>query len=334
MSSFEMLHQAQKEIGGWDVSDIDSPSTREDLIMWFDYIGRLKNRNMFMIDFVYGLVRPGTTKSSFNHPDAKWLVSLFTQSGQFVAGSERNIDAVLSKHIHDPRALFFRSFLFLEHEFEECDDMIRRSADMGYAPAQAMMSFCTMGDVSLYYAEKAAAQGDRDGMYIYSYRLSYEADWTTIVPNLLWSKRAADLGHVGAIRDYANHKFEIGDWRRCALLGKAAIRGDAVSRQILMEIAAEPPNERNSKLLFEIGAVSQKILDLGGCYLKNHRIFEQTAALYTSWRADANKAIFFWIWAGRQLGVVRDIRDVIAKMLWAEQREWSCIKKNVFELYL
>ena len=340
-----MLRQAQKEIGNWNVHYVDAPPTREDLIKWFDLMDDVLQRRKTMAVFI-------TAAKSCNHPDAKWLASLFPEKGRLDSVS---INVVFSK-LADPRALYFRSLLYRVNTEEMCDDMLQRSADLGYAPAQALMSERTMGDEALKYAKKAALQGDREGMYLYSCCLGVQCERKGIRgliiqginPDTLWCKRAADLCHLGAIGAYAN-KFEVDDWQHYTWLGKAAICGDVFSRAFLAQTAADQMENSkelltstcsekelltstdakiltDTKILFEIGAIAQRMLSLGGRYLyqKDRQTFKQAAVLYASWRSNAKRAIFSWIWAGKQLGVVKDIRGVIAKMLWAEQREWSC----------
>jgi hypothetical protein len=49
---------------------------------------------------------------------------------------------------------------------------------------------------------------------------------------------------------------------------------------------------------------------------------------YDRWIAMARAAIACWLATARRLGVVKDIRLLIAQKLWDERAEWSRVRPN------
>jgi TPR repeat protein len=84
------------------------------------------------------------------------LTKLF--DGRDVASCEEARQVFLASK-NDPRALRFDGVLVADF------DEIRRAADLGDALAQAEMTMRTVGKESFRWAEKSAAQGERDGLY-------------------------------------------------------------------------------------------------------------------------------------------------------------------------
>jgi hypothetical protein len=90
------------------------------------------------------------------HPNAVWLTELFV--GRDIASHEEARQVLLGCE-NDPRALCFASVLV--NDFAET----RRAADFGDASAQAWMAWKTDGEECFRWAEKSAAQGERDGFF-------------------------------------------------------------------------------------------------------------------------------------------------------------------------
>jgi hypothetical protein len=88
------------------------------------------------------------------HPNAVWLTKLF--AGRDVASGEEARRVFLGCE-NDPRALCFAALL------GGTSDEIRRVAELGDALAQAWVAWETDGQERFGWAEKSAAQGERDG---------------------------------------------------------------------------------------------------------------------------------------------------------------------------
>jgi hypothetical protein len=84
------------------------------------------------------------------HPDARWLVSLFPLG---VSVTHAHVAKVLKQQGEDPRALYVLSSV------KGCDDGLRRAAEMGYGPAQASLSSCRWDEEAVSWAQKATANG-------------------------------------------------------------------------------------------------------------------------------------------------------------------------------
>jgi len=98
--------------------------------------------------------------STCRHPDAQWLTDVC--AGKDVKTCEGAKDVFLAQGNDDARALCFAA---LVDESTEDEPRLRRSAEMGFALAQARMVSHTEGLECFTFASRAAAQGERDGFY-------------------------------------------------------------------------------------------------------------------------------------------------------------------------
>jgi TPR repeat protein len=99
------------------------------------------------------------------HPDAQWLCSFFPDGSSPM--TQELLRTVMSEpeRRDDPRARFLLA------EFGD-GSRVQRSAELGYAPAQAAMAlFASSSEEELFWTEKAAAQRDRAALFLLSFRL-------------------------------------------------------------------------------------------------------------------------------------------------------------------
>jgi hypothetical protein len=140
--------------------------------------------------------------------DAKWLVSLFPVDRPIPTSSETH--EVFLAQGEDMRALFFAGHIGAIDE-----ELVQRSAEMGYAPAQAKMTESTDAEKGFAWAEKAAAQGDRAGLNMLGWGLSLgigcSADSNE---GLLFYKEAAEPGDANAQYSYGRYMFDEKCWER------------------------------------------------------------------------------------------------------------------------
>ena len=91
------------------------------------------------------------------HPEARWLTEVF--AGRGVNHVEEALAVLEEKN--DARSLCFVARLSSPVDLV----WLRRSAELGYAFAQAIMAEETSEDEGFAWASRAAVQGERDGYY-------------------------------------------------------------------------------------------------------------------------------------------------------------------------
>jgi TPR repeat protein len=239
---------------------------------------------------------------------------------------------VMQQQGDDPRALLIGWKLKEEESIAE----LRRAAEMGYAPAQARLSTELHDDVeSLRWAEKAALQGERRGLYLLG-SLVY-----TGVPGgcekdeakgLELMRQSAELGYSVGPFLYGKLAFGETDWDRYYWWGRGALRGNNLPAFIEAILDFIPAFQRGEcgRILHTVTPVLQKTL-----HLVNDVVFDGTLApdefgdfhavifMHQSMLDRARAAIACWSVVGLRCGVVKDVRVLIAKMLWEEPWLWS-----------
>jgi hypothetical protein len=96
--------------------------------------------------------------ASCQHPDARWLTEAC--AGKDVTQRRRETSFFCSWPKRRSRAVFLVAF-WRPRRF----DSLRRSAELGFAFAQAWMAGRTRGEEKFKFAQLAAAQGERDGFF-------------------------------------------------------------------------------------------------------------------------------------------------------------------------
>jgi TPR repeat protein len=292
-----------------------------ELIKWWDALDALTGREG-VCDVAKGLELARESK----HPDAVWLTSLFPRG----APDEMTMQRVMEAQGDDPRALFFAS----QDGPHLSDGRLQRGAEMGYAPAQAALGARGRVAVEAYeWTRKAAAQGDRFGIMRLGLCLwnetGCEQDRAEAV--VLWSEAAA-LGECRAMFLLGVSVYSKRDLPRYRWLGKAAQRGLDAAVWELQERAArdlrkfESGNSDSGRMVFEIGAalegLAPEVLVADTDHTKYRQAALQCVELHEKWNAAAIAAIECWIAVGLRLGVVKDIRLLIAKMLSKNRYAW------------
>jgi len=130
------------------------------------------------------------------HPDAQWLTGVC--AGKNVKTRQEAKDVSLAQGNDDARALCFAALAG-----EEDVTCLRRSAEMGFAYAQAWMFNYTEGLERFTFASRATAQGERDGFFYlelcYENADGCEKDLEKAKENYLL---AAKMEHVAAMYYY------------------------------------------------------------------------------------------------------------------------------------
>jgi tetratricopeptide (TPR) repeat protein len=262
------------------------------------------------------------------HPDAQWLTSLLP------AGSvtHQSLREVMQKQGDDPRALFIASELL--DEDHDNTALIRRAADKGYAPAQALV-LCESAGESFEWAQKAAAGGARRGLF----RLAFcflrgtgcARDKSKAIELL---REAAELGHGDAEYWYGMTAFSKFRWERFYWMGRAAAHDGSVNQTFFYHDVADMRDDfekgKFAQILHTVAAVVRAHFDRaestisGRPLLKNElEVFRRIVELHDAMLRRARAAVMCWSAVGLRCGVVKDVRVMISKQLWAEAWRWS-----------
>jgi len=286
------------------------------------------------------------------HEDAVWVVSVM---GRLLREKEGMPPVLLQEQMAreliemgnngDPRALFFGVLLkerIGDFKRAKCID---RSASMGYFPAK----FHDSAHGNPINSENwQQASRDREGIvYIASFfagnaNAKVNAGIACVVDEYLartWLKEASDLGHLDAAVRHITMMYDAKNPTRYQLLGRIAKRSkSAASKFFNVGFAFY---QMCWECIFEIGSVcSGNISDVidhtGEFYQQSIRLFGHTfkndcwdynqiqkcCVLYDQCYERYKYAARCWILIGKRLGVVKDIRGVIGKMLWNQRISW------------
>jgi hypothetical protein len=255
------------------------------------------------------------------HRDAQWLVAHF--SPDEVVTRERLKDAMRAEAVSDPRAMF----LARDPREGYVGDQLERAARMGYAPAQAMVSFFTDKD-RLARAVASAEKGDRLGMYQLAscYWRGAVCTKDTAKALELW-REAANLGCVYAAYYLGHFAFGPQDWERFYWWGVAAapIYGSPVFDAIVSALPSFEDGE-NARCLHAIAPGIRARLALVHVEATSHpgvaKAAQRVVELHSAMTGRAREALACWSVVGRRLGLVKDVRMVVAKMAWEEAWHW------------
>jgi hypothetical protein len=260
------------------------------------------------------------------HPDAQWLASLFPPGAE---ATQERMREVMLEHQDDPRAVW------LAWAFDDDDEgLLRRAAVWGYAPAQTDLAMLIDDDDAerVPLLEKAAAQNDRNALFELGC-------WWEQVENgkekaIELYRKAAELNHREAQFEYGLSAFGGADWERFHWWSRAAVGYGNLS--LCSDVAKLLPSfERGEcgRILSIAVPVIRKNLETW----KRHEAFlraidrgrftvvqvERVIELQKAMLGRARAAIDCWSVVGRRCRVVKDMRVVIAKMLWEEVWRWG-----------
>jgi hypothetical protein len=314
---------------------------RAEQIKWFDALDEV----VFDRDIECGLASARESQ----HPDAKWLASLFAV-GEAVS-PERMLEVML-QHDDDPRAMYL-AFMLQDDEPDEDDewdeedeeredekrDMLVRAAEMGYAPAQTKLSmwYEEIGeeDDAFAWSQRGAAQGDRLALhqlgYCYRHGVCCAVDDKRGIE--LYGQSAA-LDCKPALHDYGLYAFGHLDWERYYWWERAASRDYMVETFYSAVVTLVPSFEEghNSRILHIVAPLIRSNFECSfacGWPVERELLeLERVIELHDAMLDRAQSAISCWSIVGRRCGVVKDIRIVIAKMAWEEVWVWGETKSD------
>ncbi len=263
-----------------------------------------------------------------DQPDARYLVSLFPSG---LPAKEKDLLAVFLAHQDDARCLCWAA----RCETVANVELLRRSAEGGYAWAQAIYGILwnragvfERESQSATWLEKSVAQGEREGMLALS--VSFATGKGRPMERLRWKHlmlEGALLGHAEAQKKWATSRFttriESVVWLR-----RSADQSSCLSEPFTYLIGllrlefARFDKGRDGRIVFEIGRMLHgraRLLPVD----TNTNLIIRALALHREWCEKAQQGILCWLWAAKEIGVVRDIRRLIAEFVWDERAAWS-----------
>jgi TPR repeat protein len=266
--------------------------------------------------------------ASCQHPDARWLTEAC--AGKDVRTKENAKEVFSALGQNDARAL---CFAWLLGEMPERVNLapLRRSAELSCAFARALMAGWTEGDERLRFAVLAAEQGERDGFYWLGRCLQ---DGEGCEENLDEAKQnflnASELGHGWAVRLLGGLLAE-SDSQQWLWWGRAAALGN--SWTFLLEFAKQVElfnaGCESDVVMFAIGqSLQEHVNEESRTIFNNHHLFEsrigpakQAIAFYESQIQATKDAMHAWTQVGLRFKVVKDVRKLIAKLIWDSRME-------------
>ena len=261
--------------------------------------------------------------ASRQHPDACWLTTVCIGKDLKTFEDAKRVFVALGQN--DARALCLLWCLFDEDE-QEHSTLLRRAADLGFAFAQAEMAKKTNGKERFRIAGLAAAQGERDGFYVLGncFRVGNgcDQDLEKAKQNLLLASNQSSVWamiELGRLLDESDPQRW--QWWGCAAARGASFHflGDFVKQverlnsgsgcaAVVFAIGQALRGHVNE----EAGTIFARMVDFNSFFGPA----KQAIAFYEAQIKACRKAVDFWTLAGIRLKVVKDIRKVIAKLIW------------------
>jgi hypothetical protein len=300
------------------------------LLEWYKIRDTFFVQNCTQLDIPLAL----ELSESCQHLDAHWLTEACAGKDVTTREDAKRVFSALDQN--DARTL---CFLWLCSESDEQDDstLLRRSAELGFAFAQALMAAWTEGEEKVKFAQLAAVQGERDGFYMlgacFLYGDGCEKNLEKAKENLVL---ASKLRHVLA-SDMLGEVLEVFDpqrwysWAQAAALGYNWNFLANFSKQVEIFNAGSG----SAAAVFVIGQSLQRhFIEEAGTIFKQSFEFDsplfgpakQAIAFYEFQIKATKDAICCWSLVGIKLNVVKDVRKLIAKLIW-DSREEALFRK-------
>jgi TPR repeat protein len=269
--------------------------------------------------------------SACDHPDARWLTEACAGKDVTTREDVKRVFSALGQN--DARALCFL-WCFGVGDL----GCLRRSAEHGFAFAQALMADRTRGEERFKFAELAAAAGERAGCYelgwCFCSGIGCEKNLDKAKENFL---RASELDHVYAM-DYLGDLLDDSDLQRWRWWGRAAALG--YTWKFLSYFAKHfklfKSGSGSATAMFVIGRAFQGHVNEGKRLIFNDgskfnsfiNPAKQAIAFYEAQIQSTKDAMHAWTQVGIHFNVVKDVRKLIAKLIW-DSREEALYKTRV-----
>ncbi len=255
------------------------------------------------------------------HDDARFLLSLFP----VVPMSDQQAASVFLAQGDDARCLCWS--VVCGGLPVEIGRTLLLSSEKGCAWGLSKYAqMCLYGPERLEAMEKAAAQGEPDAMAQLGYDLWYGksgANKDESRAECLW-REGALLGcpvaqlHL-ATRFCVPNSLERVTWLRRSAVQNLSTAIGALAREV-REACRRFADGGSGRVLFEYG------LTFATIDLRNQMdrfAYDTVVKCFEQWCSDAKRSILCWLWAAKQLGVAKDMRVMIADLIWKEKAAWS-----------
>ena len=271
---------------------------------------------------VQEVLRALTLASACQHKEACWLTNACSGKDTTTVEQARKVFEELGDH---PLALCF-AWILSGRPRSEVGRSLRRSAELGCALAQASMINNTAGKESFSFANEAALQRERNGYFFlgacYETGMGCEADLEKAKENF---RLGAEMGYVAAIDSYGRMMHWL-DPQRWHLQGYAAARGfsfsflgrcfDVIGKLDEVPARAEVIFEIGRALKGHIDAKKKVIFGVGTDFESRAVAANRAVKFFDGQCSAARKAVDAWSIIGRRLKVMKDIRRLIAELIW------------------
>lgn len=250
------------------------------------------------------------------HTEAVWLMKMFPLGHIQSAAAAKEV--FLAQGEDDPRALCFAA-LILRSKIDRV--RLRRSAELGYALAQAKIAWSVRGQERLEWANASAAQGERAGLYMLGFWFNNLGRGKDLLRAKEYYLIAAEVGELSAMVSLGRILIK-SDPKRYFWFGKAAARG--YPRDFLDCFVKQLSNLNSVRVMFAIGRAlnghvnAEKREIFGETYDFDARIGPANRAIefYGAECLAARRTVDAWTIVGRRKGIVKDVRLLIARLIW------------------
>ncbi len=262
-----------------------------------------------------------------NHPDARFLLSLFRDGApETMTQAER----MFLGRRDDARCCCWAALCVLDPHSR--NELLRQSAERGYAWGCELFGLLydrVSPKLRTMWLEKAAVQGEVQAMYLLSRHLM-EAG-SEIGDEARGKRLMMDAAGGGAMQAQfdVGHFCATGSLEQLQWMHRAAEQGSGNALSFLLERVIDSLQQ------YDAGASGRLVFEFGAAFsgkVKWHSLSpipeviaaaDRAARLYERWLREVEQSILCWIWLARQEKVAKDIRLVIANLVWDERSAWS-----------
>ncbi len=261
-----------------------------------------------------------------SHPDAQWLTEVF--AGHECLSSDEEAREILQRNGgNDLRSICFAALLHRKNHQE-----IKVASDRGNAFAQAIRASDKTGKESFELAKKSAFEGnERDGWSWlgYCYEIANGCD-DDVNMAIHFHEIAAKMGSIASMLGlgYLLPQFSAQRW---FWLGTAALRG---SHNTLISNVGKLTSfkgwpEMHPGAFYQIGrafeatfvARKRQPILFGSVVQANVMKRVEEAVTFYQARVALRKSIDTWTMSARRFGMVKDMRLMVAKMVWDSRND-------------
>ena len=261
------------------------------------------------------------------HEEARYVCSLFPDGSP--PDSREEVKQVFLAQGEHSIALCYAG---LVNEWNEA--LVRRAAEMGHPYAQGQMSKLSFGEERLEWAQRAARNRDRDGLWRLGWCFQKGIGVTEDrIKAVTAYKESANLGSKMGMRCYAMIAFEKNDSQRYLWLGKSAQPFQFLYVEFIHEIM-------HHMYMHRVGLGCKLVLLMIGKMLKGHVDKERQTLFGTLWMQDyvnsacdvltlyddciksATEATMTWMMVAKRLRIYHDVARLIGKKVWENKSDF------------